>query len=309
MNNQDKHFWFKFKEDELKDAGTRRVLETMRNIYSVNEDDRQSVQHAWQRISSSMEQERTQLRKHASRLNGLHNFSPSFSLMDPGSNAPIERSSMRRRFEVLVALGVIFLLVGSMIGIFAYRHSMSSSQAGKHTQSPASQRLGSILGPLSLGMVKKSFEERGVVGVFIPRNNNQSLAFYCRHDNCWVMFESTLARSEPTVAQIFAWGRFQGKTAEGFKLGMSLDQFNSLYKSNQFQRKTFTLADFPVIGPRFPIYVPRNDVGIVVSVRDTYGTTLWVLFSQYRQATEIGLQSGITGRDCCTARPTPSLKK
>jgi hypothetical protein len=307
MTKQDERFWSEFPEDELKDPANRRVLAALSDVYRIDGDDQQSVQRAWQRITASIDQEQQQRhvasnthqeqQQRISRLNTLHEFPASFSFIGAKKPGHIQRSSARRRIDILVALGIIFLLVGSMIGVFAYRQSTSSSQPGKPTpaltQQPntpiASKRLGTSLGIFSLGLSLENLQSSSIC--LLPGYPMGQLWNYlCEKGTLVVSFNVPHTQPGAEAVQLDARPGFTGFTAEGLRIYMSHDYFNSLYQ--QFHPQEVNINS--ILSKRSLPFVPDillTASNPVVFVKDANGTTLWVVFDLNQRIVQIVLQS------------------
>jgi hypothetical protein len=308
MTNQDERFWSEFPEDELKDPASRHVLAALSDVYRIDGDDQQSVQRAWQRITSSMDQEQQQQRvasnmhqeqqqRRISRLNTLHEFPASFSFIGAKKPGHVQRSSARRRIDILVALGIIFLLVGSMIGVFAYRQSTSSSQPGKPTpaltQQPntpiVSKRLGTSLGIFSLGLSLENLQSSSICQ--LPGYPIGNLWNYrCEKGTLFVSFNGPHTQLGAEAVQLDARPGFPGSTAEGLRIYMSHGYFNSLYQ--QFHPQEVKINSIlPQRSLPFAPDILLTASNPVAFVKDANGTTLWVVFDLNQRIVQIVLQS------------------
>lgn len=301
MNNQDERFWSEFSEDEAKDPANRRILAALQDVYRIDEDDQRSVQRVWTRFAASMEQGQQQ-KQHISRFATLHEQSASFALV--GAKKPVQRNRTRRHIDTLVALGIIFLLVGSMLGIIVL-HNAGSSKVGGHptlvatptlNTSAAPKRLGKTLEQFYLGMSIKNFlrkQQETPVCYSVALDSLQT--YRCPVYDLYISFgpvpykASFQDKTSFQVIRLVAWGKFSGKTAEGLSSGMSYDQFQALYQ--KFQIHIEPLYKFQANTLTFPMLV-GNPVMVAVVI-DRYGTTLTVLFNSQLQVTEIVLQSGV----------------
>ncbi len=264
MNNQDKHFWSQFPEEELKDPATRQVLAALDKFYRSDAADQESVQRAWERVSLNMEQkEREKIFLHRSAFDS-----------SPGSFSPIEvRSAFYRkksRSNTLVALLVTLFLIGSMIGVISYVKGTNNTITGSHSSTPGVYSpvpLGTSLGQLHLGMTLRDLAKMGIPVVQDPEPSGSD-TFQC--SSCG------FAILGPNGAfQLIVWSPFQGKTREGLGVGMSFAQFQALYQHYETEPEPKTF-DFHTA---FNVTMHYD---FNATVRDTHGTYLIAFFKQQK---------------------------
>lgn len=284
MNTSDENFWSEFLEESdetsaplqagfhLGDPASKRVIQAVRELYRIDEDDRLSVQRSWERI--------------------VHMEQSSEPLAVPGTlaraeNVPlVPKRAFRQRPRVLVACTLALLLIGSMMSILYLVAQKGSQQGalptntplpGQRQGTPALLRLGTHLGKLALDMPVAD-----VQALFKPSHpTDKGFAFGLNYqeyvdEGFMVFFDSSTK-----VKQIVTWSPSQGITLEGFALGMSLAQFTQIYH----QGAVASLDIYKrTISPVF-----MKGALFAVSVADTYGTTLWAIFDGHQKAIQLTL--------------------
>ncbi len=287
MNNQDKHFWSQFPEEELRDPGTRQVLAALGSLYQSDVNDQQSVQRAWERICLDIEHEKQ--RKLFTRSNTSGRLSRNLLRIRAGDKSHVQKI----RFNTLLAATVALFMIASMIAVTTYFQSMKTTATGAPlpatgTRPPATGTLppgtevyspvplGTSLGQLHLGITLEELMKRysNIGKNSSPKASDTYLCFSC----------GFRIVGPEGATQLTVWGPFHGTTDEGLGLNMSFKQFRTLYQFYQLkaESKSFNFQ----IEPGIIIHYDFRAI-----VKDANGIYLIVLFRQQKVVT-IMLQHG-----------------
>lgn len=267
-----------FKGDvEVPDPDDEKMYMLLEMFYSTShEEDAGSLQRAWERIARE----------------GSHAF-PSQRRARRIQSAPLASRRLARpvrrihsSLRILAACLVACVLVGSMLGMIALHNTKSSGPASQRPSPSATpvRVLGNTLGPLSLGMsqdeVRVIMEKASKVSSW-KDVDRQSIMLQADKMNCEVAFSFL---SPQKAVQLLAWGSFQGATQQGFRLGMTMQEFTQHYAS-------FHLVSHERTSLPFPLFI-KQGISSIISITDGKHITLWVVFDQQQRAIQMVLQSG-----------------
>lgn len=289
MTGKNEDFWQEMLEDgadgqhmasQLQDQASQRAVQAVRDLYRIDEDDQQSVQRAWARLTQRVQA--TAVEQDVSvRLK-----TPEMGLLfkRPGEGG---KPTLQRRWALLVACITAFLLLGSFVSLLVV---LPGQGARTGTTAPTRQgtqittQLGTHLGDIALG---ESLDD--VVALLRPAQpDTKGIAF---PDSKLISLKYTkigvqiFYDSDSHVMQIAVWAPFNGATAEHFAPGMSFSQFTHIYP----QAPLMQSDEIVFYQKTFLPFSQKIASGALVD--DGHGTRLLVFFDANQVALLLVLQS------------------
>lgn len=277
------HAHFDPTSDAMLDHDTinRQVMQELQDLYQINGDDKQSVQRVWQRLLQEKQAEKR-----------LHQPFSQKKILRAITQYPLIKS--RRHTSVSITVLVALLILIGSTSIFSFfiqlngknqyaSQKTSTAQENKHQQP---YLLGKSLGSYFLGMTIDQLKQRKqpiAPGQF--EWDKQHNIYNFKGQDVLITFENRNEEAISAATQISIWSPSQEQTREGFQINMTYDTFMQLVHPFTFQRH----AILPPTFPPFPLAI--KTANFLISITDTNGTVLFVVFDQRNRATQIVLQA------------------